>query len=92
MARLSRIIFTQFHGFSTPVVATVGSPFSISLSCPDNNEWECSGTMIEYATFYFGGYFEASNRGLDVGILLVWLIVAFFGTWICLKKFNYVNT
>ena len=84
-----RIIFTQFEGFSTPVVGTPGSPFSISLGCVNQG---CSGTMIDYATFYFGGYFEASNRALDIGVLLAWIIMAFTGTWICLKKFNYVNT
>ena len=48
--------------------------------------------MIDYANFYFGGYYEASNRALDIGVLLAWIIIAFIGTWICLKKFNYVNT
>lgn len=48
--------------------------------------------MIQYSTFFFGGKFSASNRGIDIGVLAGWILLALSGTWFCLKKFNYVNT
>ncbi len=48
--------------------------------------------MITFATFFFGDKFSTSNRGIDIGALAAWNILALFGTYICLKKFNYVNT
>jgi hypothetical protein len=47
---------------------------------------------MTFATFFFGDKFSASNRGIDVGALAAWNILALFGTYISLKKFNYVNT
>lgn len=48
--------------------------------------------MLQYATFFFGGKFSAEDRAIDVGVLLGWILLALFGTWFCLKKFNYTNT
>ena len=31
--------------------------------------------MIDYAEFFFGGKFTASNRGLDVGVLVGWILL-----------------
>lgn len=89
---LEGIIFTQFEAISTPVDAIFGSPFWFFLGCGAQNEDVCSGTMIEYATFFFGNIFSASNRGIDIGVLIGWILLALFGTFICLKKFNYTNT
>ena len=91
------IVFSQFEGISSSVVADKEnhSPFYTSLrqngQCSVDTV-ECSGTAIEYASFYFGEKFSASNRGLDVGMLLAWIFLANFGTWICLKKLQFVNT
>jgi hypothetical protein len=75
------------------VVASPGSPFWFFLGCSiDNDGGQCNGSMIEFATFFFGDKFSASNRGIDVGILAAWNILALIGTWVCLMKFNYVNT
>ena len=89
---LEGIIFTQFQEISTPVAAEEFSPFWFSLGCTIEDGESCSGSMIQYATFFFGGRFSASNRGMDVGVLVAWIVVALLGTWFCLKKFNYVNT
>lgn len=93
---LEGIIFTQFPAISTPVTAEPGSPFWFFLGCTvddvDDQGESCAGSMIQYATFYFGNQFSAGNRGIDVGVLVGWIILALFGTWFCLKKFNYVNT
>lgn len=90
---LEGIIFSQFEGISTPVSATEKSPYWYFLGCQHMGETElCSGSMIEYATFFFGDKFSASNRMVDVGALCGWIILALFGTWLSLKKFNYVNT
>ena len=90
---LEGIIFTQFQELSVNVVPDEYSPFWFHLGCKrDAVAGSCYGSMIEYATFYFGGKFSASNRGMDVGVLVAWVVLALFGTWFCLKKFNYVNT
>jgi len=89
---LEGIIFTQFQEISTPVAAEEFSPFWFFLDCTIEDGESCSGSMIQYATFFFGGRFSASNRGMDVGVLVAWIVVALLGTWFCLKKFNYVNT
>ena len=87
------IIFSQFEGISTPITATENSPYWYFLGCQHMDETElCSGSMIEYATFFFGDKFSVSNRMVDVGALCGWIILALFGTWLSLKKFNYVNT
>jgi len=56
------------------------------------DDGSCAGTMIDYATYYFGGKFSAANRGIDIGVLVGWILLALFGTWFCLKKLNYTNT
>lgn len=89
---LEGITFTQLNAVSTPVVAIPYSPFWYYLGCANKNVAECSGSMIQYATFFFGGKFSAANRGLDIGVLTGWILLALFGTWFCLKKFNYTNT
>lgn len=92
---LEGISFTQFQAISTPVVATERSPFWFFLGCANDEQTEeesCSGSMIEYTSFFFGDRFSASNRGIDVGVLVGWVLLALFGIWFCLKKFNYVNT
>uniref|UniRef100_A0A7S4MWX6 ABC transporter domain-containing protein n=1 Tax=Odontella aurita TaxID=265563 RepID=A0A7S4MWX6_9STRA len=91
---LEGIVFTQFQGLNIPVKAEFGSPYWFSLGCTVETAETCdkTSTLVEYADNYFGGKFSASNRGLDVGILISWNILALFGTWFCLKKFNYVNT
>lgn len=94
---LEGIIFTQFEAIATPVNATESSPFWFFLGCANasdeiNEGGSCSGSLIEYATFFFGDKFSASNRGIDIGVLVGWIVLALFGTWFCLKKFNYVNT
>ena len=97
------IIFTQFQDVSARVVATPLSPYFFylqSLGMPgcsaeallNDGEDSCYGTMLDYAVQYFGGKFSEGNRGLDIGILLSWIVLALFGTWFCLKMFNYVNT
>ncbi|KAL3761106.1 hypothetical protein ACHAWU_001375 [Discostella pseudostelligera] len=88
---LEGIIFSQFQDITAPVVASTDSPFYFSLGC-SNDDGQCTGSMIEFATFFFGDKFSASNRGIDVGILAAWNILALIGTWVCLMKFNYVNT
>ncbi len=91
---LEGIIFTQFEAIPTRVQPTENSPFWFYLGCGngDSGGETCYGSMIEYATFYFGEKFSASNRGIDVGVLIGWILLALFGTYVCLKKFNYVNT
>ena len=89
---LEGIIFTQFVETSTKVIATAGSPFWFFLGCGSDTEAICSGSMFQYATYFFGGKFSPSNRGIDIGVLVAWNVLALFGTWFCLKKFNYVNT
>lgn len=89
---LEGITFTQFEAISTPVKAVFGSPFWFFLGCGTDINQECSGSMIQYATFFFGNKFSASNRGIDIGVLVGWIVLALFGTWFCLKKFNYTNT
>lgn len=89
---LEGIVFTQFEAVSTPVDAIPGSPFWFFLGCGTNTMGECSGSMIQFSTFFFGNKFTADNRGIDVGILVGWIVLALFGTWFCLKKFNYTNT
>lgn len=92
---LEGIIFTQFESIPTLVVASEGTPYYFALGCSYEDGVagaECSGSMLQYATFFFGGQFSASHHGLDVAVLLGWNLLAFFGTWFCLKKFNYVNT
>jgi len=86
-----RIIFSQFQDITAPVVASTDSPLYFSLGC-SNDDGQCTGSMIEFATFFFGDKFSASNRGIDVGILAAWNILALIGTWVCLMKFNYVDT
>lgn len=90
-----RIIFSQFQDITAPVVATPGSPFWFFLDCSisDISSQElCTGSMLSFATFFFGDKFSASNREIDIGILVAWNVLALFGTWLCLMKFNYVNT
>ena len=91
---LEGIVFTQFGDIDVKVEATGGSPFWFFLGCSadDVGEGTCTGSMIQYATFFFGGVFKESNLGLDIGVLVGWNLLALFGTWVCLKKFNYVNT
>ena len=91
---LEGIIFTQFEKLSNYVEASHLSPFWFFLGCSgrEPTESSCSGSMIQYATYFFGDNFSASNRGMDVGVLLGWNALALLGTWICLMKFNYVNT
>jgi len=91
---LEGIVFTQFEGLDVPVVATTGSSFWYSLGCTWDTVDTCNNTatMTEFAYQYFGTYFSPANRGLDIGILFVWVFVALFGTWFALWKFNYVNT
>lgn len=90
---LEGIIFTQFADITTLVVASPGSPYWFSLDgCVDHPDTVCSASLLEYATFFFGGNFSASQRGIDVGVLVGWNLLALLGTWFCLKKFNYVNT
>ena len=90
---LEGIIFTQFEGLSQPVLATFNSPYWFYLGCGGRAEGEsCSGDLIDYATFFFGEQFSAANRGIDIGVLVGWILLALLGTWVCLIKFNYVNT
>mmetsp|Transcript_888 Transcript_888/g.1257 ORF Transcript_888/g.1257 Transcript_888/m.1257 type:complete len:1050 (+) Transcript_888:1338-4487(+) len=89
---LEGIIFTQFENVSTQVIASAGSPFWYSLDCETGYTDTCSASLLDFATFFFGGKFSASNRGIDIGVLVGWNLLALFGTWLCLKKFNYVNT
>ena len=76
------------------VTATERSPYwfylDSTIDCVDGDD--CSGTFLDFATFFFGGKFSAANRGIDVGVLIAWILLALFGTWFCLKKFNYTNT
>jgi ABC-type multidrug transport system permease subunit len=88
---LEGIIFSQFEAIPIQVTpAEENSPLWFKLNCHDNPE--CSTSLLDYASFYFGGYFTESHRGIDVGVLIGWNLLALFGTWFCLKKFNYVNT
>ena len=73
------------------VTATESSPYWFHLGCVDGSD-DCSGSFLDYATFFFGGRFSAANRGIDVGVLIGWILLALFGTWFCLKKLNYTNT
>ena len=57
---LEGIIFTQFVETSTKVIASARSPFWFSLGCSDT-ETICSGSMFQYATYFFGGKFSSSN-------------------------------
>ena len=94
---LEGIVFSQFEEIPTLVVASDYSPFWYFLGCNQNGNEDvgaelCSGSMIKYATFFFGDKFSAANRSIDVGALCGWIFLGLFGTWFCLKKFNYVNT
>ena len=71
---LEGIVFSQFEAISTPVNAIPQSPFFYHLGCKVTDE-SCSGSMIDYAEFFFGGKFTASNRGLDVGVLVGWILL-----------------
>ena len=88
---LEGIIFTQFEAIPIQVTAAPQSQYWYFLDCNDG-ESECSASLLEFATFFFGGKFSASQRGIDIGVLVGWNLLALFGTWLCLKKFNYVNT
>lgn len=88
---LEGIIFTQFETIPIEVTATPESPYWYFLGC-NYNESECSASLLKFATFFFGGKFSESQRGIDIGVLVGWNLLALFGTWFCLKKFNYVNT
>mmetsp|Transcript_3324 Transcript_3324/g.5465 ORF Transcript_3324/g.5465 Transcript_3324/m.5465 type:complete len:1454 (+) Transcript_3324:67-4428(+) len=88
---LEGIIFTQFETIPIEVTATPESPYWYFLGC-NYNESECSASLLKFATFFFGGKFSESQRGIDIGVLVGWNLLALFGTWLCLKKFNYVNT
>lgn len=91
---LEGIVFTQFRGLDKPVAAAPGTPFWFSLGCTWETIDTCDNisTMEQFAYHFFGTYFSGSHRGLDVGILFLWVFLALFGTWFALKKFNYVNT
>lgn len=89
---LEGIVFTQFEGYSTQVTADQSSPYYFHLGCRADDPKPCTASLLKYADFFFGGDFKASNRLLDVAVLIAWNLLAFFGTWFCLKKLNYVNT
>lgn len=89
---LEGIVFSSLDHLTTNVQANYHTPFYFFLECNSSNEGECYGTMQQYVDFYFGGEFSSSNRGLDLGMLGLWNVVALCGTWFCLKKFNYTNT
>jgi len=96
---LEGIIFTTFEKLTATVIASELTPFWFYLQAqntpgctPDESTDSCYGTMMQFATYYFGGRFSASNHWLDVGMLFAWNILALFGTWFCLRKFNYTNT
>ena len=99
---LEGIVFSQFDGITTPVVAESLSPYWFHLNCwtqcdmqealMDESVCVCQGSLIDFCYFYFGGKFSTANRGIDVGVLVGRNLLALFGTWLCLKKFNYVNT
>mmetsp|Transcript_14589 Transcript_14589/g.20603 ORF Transcript_14589/g.20603 Transcript_14589/m.20603 type:complete len:207 (+) Transcript_14589:197-817(+) len=52
----------------------------------------CIGNFDDYVDFFFGGKYKTSNTGLDVGVLLAFLIAARIAQICSLKYFNYVNT
>lgn len=89
---LEGLVMSQTEGQQTVVVANEESPFFYFLGCAPNQENPCQGTMSQYAQYYFGGVFKASNFYIDLWALIGFVLLAWGLTWFSLRKFNYTNT
>jgi hypothetical protein len=45
----------------------------------------CVGSQSEYVAWFFGGEFNTEHTGRNIGILVTFLVVGRFGTWLALK-------
>ncbi|KAG7353935.1 ABC transporter-like protein [Nitzschia inconspicua] len=87
------LVTTQFADNDTPVYPEFASPYFFYLNCTETDfHSECFGTIDNYVQFFFGGRFTLENFGLDVGVLIAYMILAKCVTEFALWKFNYVNT
>ncbi|KAG7360096.1 ABC-2 type transporter-domain containing protein [Nitzschia inconspicua] len=87
------LVTTQFADNDTPVYPEFASPYFFYLNCTETDfHSECFGTIDNYVQFFFGGRFTLENFGLDVGVLVAYMILAKCVTEFALWKFNYVNT
>jgi ABC-type multidrug transport system permease subunit len=90
---LEGLVTTQFADNDTPVIPEFASPYFFYRNCTtDKVPEDCLGTIDDYVNFFFGGWFTLDNFGMDVGVLLGYMILAKFVTEFALWKFNYVNT
>ena len=76
------------------VEATAGSEFYNYLVglgiCNDYTDrtqpsTSCIGSQADYVAWFFGGEFTTSHTGRNIGILITFLVVGRFGTWLALK-------
>jgi hypothetical protein len=74
---------SQYNGDDTPIVATPGSPFYLSLPCGESVEDDdCVGTAGGWVATYFAEW-SASNLAWNalymVGLLVVTRLITFYG-------------
>ena len=77
------------------VEATAGSEFYAYLVglgiCDDYtvqtlpSSSSCIGSQADYVAWFFGGEFTTRHTGRNIGILITFLVVGRFGTWLALK-------
>ena len=77
------------------VEATTGSEFYSYLVrlgvCDDYagqtppSSTSCDGSQADYVEWFFGGEFTTAHTGRNIGILVTFLVVGRFGTWLALK-------
>ena len=102
---LEGLVITQFAENKGPVIPEYASPYFFYLNCtadftPDELPIvpyeevapDCLGMINDYVNYFFGGRFNVGNFWIDVGVLLIYKILAKSVTEFALWKFNYVNT
>jgi hypothetical protein len=72
---------SQYNGDNTPITATPGSAFYVSLGCGEDDD-DCVGTAGGWVATYFAEW-SASNLPWNalylIGLLLVTRLITFYG-------------
>ena len=82
---------TQFNNDNTPIAASPGSPFYMSIDCPPDPNAECVGTAEQWVIASFGD-FSIDNIPWNLMYLLGLVFFSRLVTYVALTHLNYRST
>lgn len=86
------LMMTQFENDDTPIIASPGSPFYVSLECePNPDPSNCTGTAVQWVQTSFTD-FSIDSVPYELLYLLAIVFFSRFVTYIALTHLNYRST